>query len=154
MAEAFWSALSSDSRMAAHSRLDTRWSPPERSFVAGGTAGLREFFACRPSQHSSAVHLFGADTNSTGHRLLDVSDECLLRRWDLAKEWLKAEDRDRDELRELCRAAEYAEWPKRTKPLEGLTLDRFRAWRTASSADASCAQRYEMDFSAAESYLN
>jgi uncharacterized delta-60 repeat protein len=86
--------------------------------------------------------------------MLDISHECLLRRWERVRKWLQAEDRDRDQLMLLARAAEEAKWPRPTAPLAGLTLETLRKWRVESAPDATRARRYSVDLAPAEAYLD
>jgi WD40 repeat protein len=86
--------------------------------------------------------------------LLDISHECLLRRWNRVRRWLATEDRDREQLLLLTGAARDAGWPKPIAPLAGLTLDTLRKWREESNPDTAWAGRYGVDLAWAEGYLD
>ena len=83
---------------------------------------------------------------------VDISHECLLRRWDLLSSWVEAEARD---ARVFTLLAEEADQARRRelaagtrKPLAGATLETYQAWRNQAQPQAAWARRYEGGFDA------
>jgi WD40 repeat protein/energy-coupling factor transporter ATP-binding protein EcfA2 len=104
-------------------------------------------------------------------QFIDVSHECLLRRWSRLRGWIDKEHRDAEQFRRFAddtdeaalRALKSGE-PR--KPLEGITLSKYDEWRRKSRlVGAAWALRYEGEpspkllrrrrsWAATEEYLN
>jgi hypothetical protein len=103
--------------------------------------------------------------------VIDISHECLLRRWDRLKKWIAYEQRDADLFRRLAEDTDDAELQAREpgqalKPLEGATLENFlKWWHESRLVSPEWALRYEgelcaalgrprLSFAAAQRYLD
>jgi hypothetical protein len=83
--------------------------------------------------------------------VVDISHECLLRRWDRLGKWIDYEHQDAEQF---CRLADDADRADRAlaigvarKPLEGPTLENFSQWRKAAKlVGPGWARRYEGSF--------
>ena len=84
---------------------------------------------------------------------LDISHECLLRRWGKVRGWLEMEDLDRKSLLELTDAASRSGWPRPKAPLEGLQLETLSKWLANSSIDTKWAERYRINYDHATKFL-
>lgn len=101
---------------------------------------------------------------------VDVSHECLLRRWDRLGRWIQLEERDAEQFRRLAGDADQADLTalqskKPRQPLTGPNLERYTQWwGEAELISASWARRYqgpesallgrpERSFEAAKEYL-
>ncbi len=95
--------------------------------------------------------------NDPGLDSIDVTHECILRRWDrLQREWLPRERMNADNIRYLAQSAKNYEtsirhrgWLSRIFPestLSGKTLQLYRQWFEAMRPTAAWASRYLRDF--------
>jgi WD domain, G-beta repeat len=87
-------------------------------------------------------------------QFVDVSHECLLRRWSRLSRWIHKEQFDADQFRRFADDCDEAELKaiksgEPRKPLEGITLDKYHQWRRKSPLlNAGWALRYEGEWSA------
>jgi WD40 repeat protein len=87
-------------------------------------------------------------------QFVDVSHECLLRRWSRLRRWIHEEQFDADQFRRFADDCDEATLKalksgESRKPLEGITLDKYHQWRRKSPLlSAGWALRYEGDWSA------
>ncbi len=81
---------------------------------------------------------------------VDISHECLLRRWELLGRWIEAEAHDAKNFVSLSEESDAAALQQTTlktwNPLAGATLDRYRLWRNQARPSAVWARRYEGAF--------
>jgi hypothetical protein len=81
---------------------------------------------------------------------IDISHECLLRRWNLLKSWLEAEVRDAKTYTSIAEDADAAQRRQietgGRKPLAGATLDTYQAWRILAQPSSAWARRYQGAF--------
>jgi len=78
---------------------------------------------------------------------IDISHECLLRRWDLLRSWVESEVRDARMFNLISEEADQADRQQletgHRKPLAGAILDTYQAWRSLAAPTSSWARRYE-----------
>jgi hypothetical protein len=80
---------------------------------------------------------------------IDVSHECLLRRWNRLKHWIELEELDAEQFRRLADDADQADLRARQtgktrEPLSGPSLERFSQWwQSAKLLSPAWARRYE-----------
>jgi hypothetical protein len=95
---------------------------------------------------------------------IDISHECLLRRWKLLREWIDQESHDADEFRRLADEADRAEEYSSSQVLQGVNLRTLLYWWETASPQPNWSLRYRgamdptlhrhrRDYSAARDYL-
>jgi WD40 repeat protein len=86
---------------------------------------------------------------NTEGAVIDISHECLLRRWGRLGKWIALEQDDADQFRRLADDADQADLRARKKgearkPIEGANLDTFdRWWNKSKLIGAGWALRYQ-----------
>jgi hypothetical protein len=136
----------------------------------GRRAELKAVVEAFRDEKEGRTFLTPAWPNPFEDEVIDISHECLLRRWDRLSRWIGLEQHDAEQFRRLADDADDADLQvlklqKPRKPLDGPTLENFLKWRQDSKVvSAEWARRYEGEeynelgrprrqFYAAEQYL-
>lgn len=120
--------------------------PYDRLTVAVGSEVEPVIEAFRDSSRGRTFLMPPAPEKLAGSTV-DISHECLLRRWDLLRSWVEAEARDARMFNLIADEADQARRQESAtgtrNPLAGATLNTYESWRNQAQPSAAWARRYE-----------
>jgi hypothetical protein len=87
----------------------------------------------------------------TDETVLDISHECLLRKWDRMQSWLEEESHSAEMYRRLLKAARLWASHGSSRPLSG--MDEVLEWQERERPNATWANRYGGEFELVQSYI-